>query len=738
MFHHKPAVFVILFLCVFHFVWFSTFADDQQASGFSVLSENIKCRIWGKHEFDGGIQFRISASSKTVRLGEPFSLRFDINAQEIPDLEGVPKEFFGITSQIFLIYPEEAFSIEKVTIKVDGRTIVEALREDISTIMTYLSGSLTNVLNAMIEKIKDASVEAFRKWAGLQPEYEIKIEKYPDELVHIQNKGLLLNFPNVADFTKAEIDLDIKFNRAGEHPFLVVPDLRGIYLSPTPGPGLVQITTSAAKDLKLMEHRYPVIFSVPVVEAFKAGEGTALALIIDSTGSMRDNDPQNTRIFGGQLVLDQAGIDWELGLVDFDSLAVLIGAGSPREEELKRRLEQIDSSGQTNIEAGLKTGFDYLLQPNKSQKGAILLTDGVHNNPSSQFNFSEYVGAYTQKGWPVFTIGLTGDANAVLLSEIASMTGGIYLKANTYQDMIGIIDIILSHFKQEALLVHEKRSIQQDETINIPFFIDGSVQTLNFMGTYPGSRLEFRLVDPDGDVFSSTDDSKGIEVFEGDIYKIIKVDDPSPGEWQARIIGEEVDGASEPFEVKVSAESPIKVSTIEAKPVYSVYEPIEFKADISGEIDAKTAKGSVKITDPEGNVETVSVQDDMKIRYEKTGKPGVYYFDIDLEGEKKDGEKFIRRGLKHIVVSEAGTPFGVGEIIKAEGSYIEINMGSEIGLKPGKKIFVYDVSSGAKNKIAEGLVISTFVGRSVVELQSAWGSVVPRIGHLIEVDRSEF
>lgn len=466
--------------------------------------------------------------------------------------------------------------------------------------------------------------------------------------------------------------------------------------------------------------------------------GTALALIIDSTGSMQNNDPQNTRIFGGKLVMDQAGSDWELGLVDFDTSADLVCFGAPSKEELKNRLNSIDSSGGTNIQAGLKEGHDYLVKPNKNKKGAILLTDGVHNTPSGHFDFANYVDTFVQKGWPVFTIGLTGDANAVLLSEIASMTGGLYLKANTHQDMIGIIDIILSEFKQEAIIAQEKSAIKQDETIDIPFYVDKSAESLNKMGTYPGSRLDFFLIDPQNNRITTSDPSKGVEIIEGDIYKITKIKDPLPGEWQVQVKGIDVDGSSEPFAVKVSAESPIKVTLTDAKAVYNIYEPIEYFVNVTGDVDSKTIKGSVKITDTEGNIETSVLKNDKKIRYEKTGKPGVYYFDISLEGRKNDGERFMRKGLKHIVVSSAGTPFGIGEIIKAEGSYIEINMGTEIGLKAGRRIFVFDVSSGAKNKIADGLVISTFVGRSVVELESTWGSVIPQVGHMVEVDRREF
>jgi hypothetical protein len=465
--------------------------------------------------------------------------------------------------------------------------------------------------------------------------------------------------------------------------------------------------------------------------------GTALSLIIDSSGSMSSNDPRNARIYGGEMALDQGKNHWQFGIVDFDHSSRLIGSGTPQDQNLRASLKRIDSQGRTNIQAGLHDGFRFLEKASGWKKGAILLTDGDHNTPTGNFDYNKYVDIYTQKGWPVYTIGLTGSANAVLLSKIAAMTGGIYFKADTYQDMMGIIDIILSQFKDETLIFHTKGSIRQNQVIEFPFRLDGSVENANMAGTYPGSKVDFSLIDPQNREFNRTDLSKGVQVKEGKVYKIIKVKNPLPGQWKAKVKGIRVDSRSEPFEVKISADTPIKVETREAKPVYKPYEPIKFKINVAGDVDKNSLSYGVKVTPPEGKPESIQMRRGPQVLYRKTEKPGVYYFKVKIKGEKSDKEQFMRESLKHIVVSGTGGEHGVGKIIKMMGGYFEIDLGKEIGLTVGKKIFVFVVSGKAKRKIAEGVIISVSQGKSTVQVTANWDIAAPKKGSRVEIDRKE-
>lgn len=475
------------------------------------------------------------------------------------------------------------------------------------------------------------------------------------------------------------------------------------------------------------------------IDSMKDEEGlgvinAALALVVDSTGSMRENDPDGSRIYGGEIALDQAETDWEIGMIDFDTTSKLLVSGTPKDSKLKDALRLIDSSGGTNIQAGLDEAYNYLLVTKGEKKGAVLLTDGEHNTPSSDFDYSKYVEIFIQEGWPVYTIGLTGSANEILLSKIAKMTGGKYFKAEQSRDMIYIFDLILSAFKLEGLVFSQEGKIRADEIKDFPFYSDSSNELITLTGTYPGSKLDFSLVDPSGKEINQTDKSKGVEVIKSRVYKIIKVKNPVPGNWKARVVGLNVKVTGELFKIKISAKTPIRIETKGIKPFYQIFEPIRFKAEITGDIDKNSVQGLVKVTPPEGKTEEISLKRTMDIVYNKSGNPGVYYFDIKVKGKTKAGEQFMRETIQHVVVSSEGREFGAGEVVRSLGGYIEINLGEEVGLRPGKKIFVFITKEGTKQKIAEGFVLSVSIGKSMVELTRVWNTI-PQKGHRVEIER---
>lgn len=65
---------------------------------------------------------------------------------------------------------------------------------------------------------------------------------------------------------------------------------------------------------------------------------------------------------------------------------------------------------------------------------------------------------------------------------------------------------------------------------------------MNFSGTYPGSKIDFSIIDPQGKEISKTDLPQGVEAIEGKVYKIIKIKKPLSGMWKAKAVGVKVSG----------------------------------------------------------------------------------------------------------------------------------------------------------------------------------------------------
>lgn len=150
------------------------------------------------------------------------------------------------------------------------------------------------------------------------------------------------------------------------------------------------------------------------------------AFILDSSGSMGSNDPQNLRLqaakeFTGALLdIDRASV------IDFDSDAQVKQSLTSDFRAVNNSIDTIDSFGGTNIGAGVSASNTEFQQNSSDTRAkiAVLLTDG-----QGQGGISEAQQAATQNV-TIFTIGLSQSADANKLQQIADETGGNFTQVN--------------------------------------------------------------------------------------------------------------------------------------------------------------------------------------------------------------------------------------------------------------------------------------------------------------------
>jgi len=115
-------------------------------------------------------------------------------------------------------------------------------------------------------------------------------------------------------------------------------DFQTKYLGPESNSGRVDSTTRSELNRILAEAR-----KTPRVD---------VALIIDSSGSMTSNDPDNARLDAARAYLTGSFVGDYVGVVDFDSTARLASELlelPDNKDNLISAIETIDSSGGTNI-----------------------------------------------------------------------------------------------------------------------------------------------------------------------------------------------------------------------------------------------------------------------------------------------------------------------------------------------------------------------------------------------------
>lgn len=147
-----------------------------------------------------------------------------------------------------------------------------------------------------------------------------------------------------------------------------------------------------------------------------------IAFVLDSSGSMRSNDPEGYRKTASKSFVDALIEGDKACVVDFDSYASMTQNLTGDFDAVKSAIENIDSSGGTNIGAGVQTANNELIANSDSDriKAVILLTDG-----SGSYDYSLTQQA-KDNDIVIYTIGLGTSVNSTLLRSIAEGTDGMY------------------------------------------------------------------------------------------------------------------------------------------------------------------------------------------------------------------------------------------------------------------------------------------------------------------------
>jgi von Willebrand factor type A domain len=197
-----------------------------------------------------------------------------------------------------------------------------------------------------------------------------------------------------------------------------------------------------------------------------------LLLVLDKSGSMAWNDPQNLRISGAQTYVGQMQRPDRVAIVTFDSKAYLVPAnvgqppdhltayghdGNPDYTDPQRDLGTIGVGGSTNIGAAMDLANQEFIANGNPQHAyvEILLTDGQNEcggvpPPCGDAYTLTQAAIAKANNITIFTIGLSSSADAALLSNIASITGGTYYNAPTASSIKWIYLEIAMHYQSSV------------------------------------------------------------------------------------------------------------------------------------------------------------------------------------------------------------------------------------------------------------------------------------------------
>ncbi len=181
-------------------------------------------------------------------------------------------------------------------------------------------------------------------------------------------------------------------------------------------------------------------FTTPSVNERTNLKPLNLALVIDKSGSMADEDKMSRVKESLRTMLDKLRSDDIVSIVVFDTDAEVlfpaqaIGNGNA----IRNAVESIQPNGSTNLHAGLMLGYREAQKnfEKDATNRVILLTDGIANvGTTDPKRIAAESSGYNGRGVDLSTIGVGLDLNNDLLRTLAKSGRGLYHFVSDYKDI---------------------------------------------------------------------------------------------------------------------------------------------------------------------------------------------------------------------------------------------------------------------------------------------------------------
>ncbi len=224
---------------------------------------------------------------------------------------------------------------------------------------------------------------------------------------------------------------------------------------------------------------------ISAVQGDNAGSGSAIAIIVDRSGSMHGEKLDDARD-AAKMVLDVLGEANELALYSFASRVERIIPMGPVDDvdRISKEIDRIRASGGTSLYRALETVYDDA-RKFSSEGGsvtAILLTDGQPSDVTDVDRYEKLAASASEIGLKIVSIGI-GDYDETILKKISDITNGDFVNAT---DRNLVSDTFRKHAREAATAggtsVTLKIVPRESGSVNVfdqSFTMDDGIVTVN-------------------------------------------------------------------------------------------------------------------------------------------------------------------------------------------------------------------------------------------------------------------
>lgn len=458
--------------------------------------------------------------------------------------------------------------------------------------------------------------------------------------------------------------------------------------------------------------------------------------ILDSSGSMGSNDPQDMRkVALMNIIKDRLLGNENVLIVDFDDSAKLLNnkISNWSESDLLNAVKKIDSSGGTNIESGLSKMKNSIsnISFNRNNTGVFLLSDGCDNHTNSVS-----VNWFSQNNIPVYAVSFIGTANEGLMEQIANNTGGVYLKANNPQEITNFFNMFYNRITGSSMFALEKSQITQDEVIIYYFDIDNINDRLYFSSNWLGSKIGMKLISPSGKIYQENDANARWNI--GKNFVTASIPKPEVGQWTVELKGVQIPSQGEKFSLEVHGKSDLEFDLGSNTTSSGI---IDFSIDCNNDQLIRNYTTSGKVQCPDGKEKDITDKlQNSQFTYLPSSGKGSYKFEIDINGTRTDGHKFQRNLSRHVFVGSYAPPH-IKPIthVYGMGNFVNADIGTNVGNTPALTCYIYrGDTDNNDNMIAKGVITNCSEIECTAEITYYFTNTIAQKGDILKLDENEW
>ncbi|QRN82031.1 VWA domain-containing protein [Chloroflexota bacterium] len=478
---------------------------------------------------------------------------------------------------------------------------------------------------------------------------------------------------------------------------------------------------------EIMKHKFNftlLIISLICLCALSAGsiyepssENVNVIFVIDNSGSMANNDPEDLRFAATKLFISLLDQGDTVGTVIFSNEAKVLHEGIVTITSMQTKLTLTESihavtpDGYTDVKAAFLAVSELVQSGSKNSDQSIIifLTDGqpepVNFYTSYEQDTIDLIGSLNI---PVISVALTNHASVQFLAKVSSQTDGKLYSAKSYLDLIDVYLDILGQWKDRTIIGEGEIPSPSNKIVNIDLGLAPYLTEISFVVT-KDEKINVSLLNPDGQIIEPNDPE--VTYYQGTDpdYAVITIADNFPGDWQVDLSGE---GQAQ---LRVIISSNLKADLFSGNNLAETGQPMLIEAQIL-ELDQYSTphrvigegQFSAVITWPDGTQEAIdqlfddgthgdiTADDGLFSRlYPNTTVPGTY--SIELRGYK---------GLIPLSTKEMVTLISVPDIV------IESPQSEKIAINSGESV---DISVRIGESQEEALDSGTVTGKIIDE-----------------------